>query len=201
MIQKLIAQALDLTQKGKSKEAIKILEYASKTEPKNVNLLYYLGFIYRSLNDFENAQSYYLKALGLAPNNADIYCALGVVHQQKKEFDFAIQNFEKAIKLNHYLVAAYNSLGFTYKLMGRLNEALDIYGRGMDILREIEQKENQPLNKTLDYSVLCNNTATILAELGNFAQAEELFEESISFKPKGADYKAPQLGLEKLRSK
>jgi hypothetical protein len=78
---------------------------------------------------------------------------------------------------------------------------LDVYQKGVDILRETAKKKDIPLDSSLDYSVLCNNIATLLAEKGERREAEEVFEEAIAYIPEGADYKAPMMGLERLRDR
>lgn len=199
-INQIIIRVLALVKEGKPEEAVKILKFASEQAPDNISLIYHLGFVYRSINDFDKAEECYRKALVLAPQNADVYCALGVVYQQKKDFEASVEHLEKAIGLNRNLINAYNSLGYTFNSMGEWEKALDIYQKGIDVLKELFKKEDKPLKGSLDYAVLCNNMATVLAESGEMEQAEKMFEESIAFIPEGAVYPAPHRGLEKLRS-
>ncbi|MCD6452149.1 MAG: tetratricopeptide repeat protein [Acidobacteria bacterium] len=68
--------------------------------PKTAEDFYYLGIIHGNRGEYEEALSYYQKALGLSPNNEKIlYLIAGAYAQLGKEKE-AIKNLKRAIELN-----------------------------------------------------------------------------------------------------
>lgn len=119
-------------------KALALLNNEISVNPEDKHILYHIGFVYRAINDLDNAETFYLKALAshgesLLPNAA-ICCQLGIIYQIKEEYKKAIEMFEKSITLNNLLATAYNSLAITYKKMGNYVKAVEVYDRGIEVL-------------------------------------------------------------------
>jgi len=146
-----IIQAQQLVEQGLPQEALLLLKGELKKNPNSRLVLYHLGLTCRALNDFKEAEEFYLKALTSkddenvvfpnlkgyqfmgAPEDV-IYCQLGIVYQLKEEYEKSIGALETALKLNKDYLNAYNSLAITYRKKGDLNRVIEIYDVGIDRL-------------------------------------------------------------------
>lgn len=145
---------------GKAEEAISILKDELSKNHENKILLYSTGLAYRALNDLEQAEEFYLKALAsndesiisfpnlkgysdFQPLPDVIYCHLGIIYQLKGEYQKSIDAFNKAISINKLYANSYNSLAITYRKMGNLIKALEIYKSGRELL--VESAHNEAL--------------------------------------------------------
>ena len=97
----LIKKAKKLEEKGKTEKAIKryekALKYLSKSNEKNPNqpdTLNYLGFAYRKLGNFEEAEKYYLIGLNIKPDHNGINEYLGELYIQTDRMELAKERLE-----------------------------------------------------------------------------------------------------------
>jgi len=75
--------------------------YISKQELVNkVQDYYYLGYVYRKLNENEKAIETYKKILELLPDVKGIYYAIGRIYEDKKDFEKAKENYLKELETN-----------------------------------------------------------------------------------------------------
>ena len=118
-----------------------------------------------------------------------------------------------------------NSLGLTYKLPGKLHDALEWYGRAAEsivggfqdqyrdqmlreqiidgekvlvMLPEAMDLMHSALRSDPRYAIVQNNMGACLAELGRVDEARARFLESIDCTPAGYDYPQPHDGLDAL---
>ncbi len=126
-----ISEVSYLLSQGKAHEAIDLLEEELLKYPDNWDIFYHLGFAWRIIGDFDKAISNYNKAIHLCPEgetaNHMNYQGLGIVYQLKGEYDVAIDYLERAYKLDKSSVQSLNSLGLTYKKIGNIAKALELY--------------------------------------------------------------------------
>ena len=66
----LIQQGKELAQEGNYGEALKVFEKAFDEDPKNADLLFFLGTCHSSLGDFPVAKYYYQEALKIDPQHS-----------------------------------------------------------------------------------------------------------------------------------
>jgi Tfp pilus assembly protein PilF len=101
---------------------------AEKINPKDPELLNYLGFVYYLKNRYDIAEQKYLKALELKPKYPEVRNKLGVNYMEMKRWDDAIQQFKIATEDIFYQNqgAAVVNLGLAYLGKGEYEQALII---------------------------------------------------------------------------
>ena len=75
-------------------QAFKKLEKAYKSDKKNPDVLNYMGFTSRKIGNFEKAEEFYLKGLGIKPNHNGINEYLGELYVQTNRIDKANERLE-----------------------------------------------------------------------------------------------------------
>lgn len=117
-------------------------------QPQNDENLTYdnVGHCFRTINDFESAVIWYKRGLEIDPSNEFAHLGIGIVYQLTEQYDKAVEHLQKASQ-NISLITAINSLGITYKRMGRFDEALKAYREGIAnlvfiALANLRRKEN-----------------------------------------------------------
>ena len=107
----LIKRAKKLEKKGKIEKANKryekALEYlikSNKEKPKQPDTLNYLGFAFRKLGNFEEAEKYYLIGLNIKPDHNGINEYLGELYIKTNRIDLAKERLEvlKSCKCEEY---------------------------------------------------------------------------------------------------
>lgn len=153
-----IIQAWEAINNGDAKEALRLLEDELVKNPENKVLLYSVGLTYRMLNRLNEAEKFYLKAIDsndkstipfpnlkgysdFQPLPDVIYCQLGITYQLKGEYQKAVAALEKTISINKFYANAYNSLAITYRKMGNLVKALEVYNVGKEAQVELANNE------------------------------------------------------------
>lgn len=99
---------------NKKREAAKILEKMTESEPLSVDLYKKLGFLYFSICDFENSIKYYKKALEIEPYSSGNNFNLGCAYHYKNDQKNAKLYYEQALRLDITNVSALNNLGLLY---------------------------------------------------------------------------------------
>jgi tetratricopeptide (TPR) repeat protein len=114
-----------LTQAGKAREAVDLLEpYARHANP-DVEVLTTLGLALAKLGRAPEALAVLAKAREMEPRNAMVLVHAGTVHLMARDEKRAREAFEAALALNPSVARAHSSLGFLAAEHGRLDEALD----------------------------------------------------------------------------
>lgn len=100
-----------------------------------------MGLIYQENGDIEEAISLYKQAISEAPHWSDLYYYLGLAQYKKGNFSQAIisykqgifnaKNYPKLAKIG--LDKIYYNLGVCLQDIGRIEEAIKIYGKAIDI--------------------------------------------------------------------
>ena len=98
---KLIKRAGKLEKKDKKDKAVKLykeafskLEKANKKDKNNPDILNYMGFTSRKSGNFNEAEKFYLKGLGLNPKHNGINEYLGELYVQTNRIDKAKERLE-----------------------------------------------------------------------------------------------------------
>ena len=89
----------------------------------NAQSYYQLARYYHGQKRLDMAETAYLKALELDSLQVDAYNALGSLYAERGDLARSAQQFEKALGIAPEAGYLYNNLGFTYYLLGRLDEA------------------------------------------------------------------------------
>ena len=131
---KSIEQLYELVTDKKYDEAIIHLNEFIKADNGNSTAWHLLGQSYRFTGDIEQAIKCHEKAYYLNDKEPAILLALGIAHQINQNYDEAVKALRKAIRLDETYVIAFNSLALTYKRMGSLDKALDVYTAGLNAI-------------------------------------------------------------------
>tara|TARA_Y100001958_G_C21190271_1_gene518545 strand:+ start:207 stop:704 length:498 start_codon:yes stop_codon:yes gene_type:complete len=98
---KRINKGLKFESKGKIKkadkmynEAIDFLLKANKNRDIDANIFFYLGFTYNKLENFDNAETYYILGLTIDPSHSHINNHLGQLYLKQKKLNLAKKNLE-----------------------------------------------------------------------------------------------------------
>jgi anaphase-promoting complex subunit 6 len=94
--------------------------------------------------NYEDSLVYFGKALTLCSSKSQkendtcevIYVNLAHSYRKLKDYDNAIRNFEMAVSYRPQTSSTYASLGFTYHLKGKLNEAVSYYHQALGLKAE-----------------------------------------------------------------
>ena len=108
---------------GDSVQAVSVLEENIRKNPKAFYALFQLGRFAFDRGDFDEAESYYLKALQSdSPNMGPLYRNLGLTYSRKTERDKAIVALEKSLEYWDDPQIR-NALGFLYSELGQAEKA------------------------------------------------------------------------------
>jgi tetratricopeptide (TPR) repeat protein len=139
------AMALDET--GEWEKAEADLKKALEFQPKNPNILNYLGYSWADKNiNLAEAYKMLLTAITLQPNDPYITDSLGWVYYKKNRFEDATVLLERAVSLKPYDPVMNEHLGDVYAKTGRTLEAQYQWQRALDYA---EQEKDEKLIKAL----------------------------------------------------
>ncbi len=123
-------RAQSLLAKGKTQEALQILEKIRKKKPKDAENLALMGFVYGGLDINGRAESCLKKSLALAPRADYTYRvqrALAQLLEGRGQYKQAIIHYTNSIKQNPAQLDIYLNLGNCLKYERQIEEAIDIY--------------------------------------------------------------------------
>jgi len=113
------ASAMVLASMGEFEKGIFILTKYLKKTPENLLLLSTLGSIYEGQNNYEKAESVYLKGSAISSERQwTFFYKLGVINDRAGKKNKAIDYMKKALELNPENPDTLNYLGYTYAEMG-----------------------------------------------------------------------------------
>lgn len=106
-----IQKGILLHNQSKFKEAIKHFKKISKKQPKNTDVLYYLGVNYLKLDEPKKARKVLEKAIKINDKDARIYTSLAYSYMKLKDVDEARKHAGKALELSNEIAEAHFVLG------------------------------------------------------------------------------------------
>lgn len=133
-------------------EALRILEAEiHRSTIPHWNTLYLAGQAARFLSRFDLAGDRLRAAIRAGAREPSVYHALGVVLQQQGDLEGALDAFAQALELDPEHDVSRNSLGLTYRMMGRFEEALQQYDRALDgfcrrLVRSLPNERGSPIH-------------------------------------------------------
>lgn len=142
---------------------------------KKATVLYYKAALCKEANKTEEAQEYYLKAIGEVEKTKDyqlahlIYAELGDIYVFRFFYEYALQAFEKALhyaqlsKNESYIYSSYSYLARTYTALSKQDKAIEYY-----------QKAIQMSEKANDYNILTcamNELAGVYIAMNDYQSA------------------------------
>jgi len=90
---------------------------------------YHEGITYLSINEYEEAITFFDKALTVIPDHPDFLIGKGDVHYAMGQFDEAFRLYQQATLVDPDNFRAWLQSGIALLKMGRYGEALDIFTR------------------------------------------------------------------------
>jgi|WetSurSiteA1Bulk_404760.scaffolds.fasta_scaffold08053_2 protein O-mannosyl-transferase len=130
---------------GKYAQAMEQFQKALKIN-KNYAFTYYnIGYIYHKLGNYENALIYFRKALEceLTPQlHMDIFTSIGITYSETGKDEDAVIAFKRAVELLPRSIIPYNNLGRQYMKMGKFDQAIEIFEKGLKIREEPHLRSN-----------------------------------------------------------
>ncbi len=128
-----------------------------------------LGMIYNGTGNYDDAVTYFKKALASEPSDAAAFRGLAKAYQNENKDSEAESTYKQAIKLKPDYWAGYNDLGKFYYSKGRIEEAIN----------EFKQVVKYTPNNYRGYS----NVGAMYFALGRLSDARDMFENSIKVQP------------------
>lgn len=120
-----------LFKKGRTEEAITLLEEATQINPTYAEALYSLGVAYTKSKQVDLAEKAYRKAIDADRRNVSAHNNLGRLLLDQKRFDEAIPLLRRAVRLDSNHSGARFNLGKALQGAGHLDEAIEAYRSGL----------------------------------------------------------------------
>jgi tetratricopeptide (TPR) repeat protein len=168
--------AVYLTQAGRPREAVDLLEPYAKASKPDLDLLTARGMGLAALGRREEALATFARARNTDPSNPMVFVNIGTVHLMAGEMEPARESFESALRIDAGLARAHNSLGVIAARQGRVGEAIERWKRAASLDPE-------------DYQTLFN-LGSVLRQQGRVAEARPYLEAYLRQAPlalEGAD--------------
>jgi superkiller protein 3 len=146
-----------LSDKGKFTAAIKKIAAAIDLDPAFVDAYCTMGFIYGELGDFAEAERWYRNALVHDPDHYQTLYNLAYDLEESSRADEAIEIL-RHLTATYIDADSYKNLGYTFKNLGRLDEAINAYRDALAL---------QPNDTNTLYCI-----ANILDDLRRYDEAE-----------------------------
>ncbi|KAK8854947.1 hypothetical protein IAR55_003686 [Kwoniella newhampshirensis] len=128
---------LQLSASHLAEEYFRAAEVINASDPL---LLNELGVVAYNKEDYEQAASYFRKALraswdmqGVKSIWAVTYCNLGHAYRNIKNYDRAEHNYRQCMRLDPTNATAYASLGMIWQLRGDIREAIKVYHQALSL--------------------------------------------------------------------
>ncbi len=153
-----LAEAVAHHRAGRLADAERIYCGILEREPRNADVLQFLGLIALSRGDAANAISRIREALKLNPRAGIYHFNLGLALRQAGDRAAAIESYRRAVKQSPDLAEAHNNLGTCLRENGDLAGAVDSFRRAAAV---------RPT-----YAEAFLNLSVALAELGRVEEAE-----------------------------
>ena len=117
---------------GEYNEAIGAYDKAARKSEGDYRPLYFMANAYYKKGEYDLAESYYRRALGVSPGNGDIYNNLAWTYMAAEQLDEARAEIEKALGIRrdpYYL----DTLANIYGRMGNYEEAVNVLEEAIGI--------------------------------------------------------------------
>ncbi|NTV28693.1 MAG: tetratricopeptide repeat protein [Candidatus Omnitrophica bacterium] len=111
-----------------------ILKHFSDTEPKNIQLLLYLGQLYYAQGKLDKAFDLFERVYKADPRNVEVAYLIGNFYLEKNRRADAVKAFKACIEADPFQAGCLNALGYIYAESGdNLDEAQKLIKRALEI--------------------------------------------------------------------
>jgi len=167
---------------GYLEECLWALEALQKLHPDNGDVLYRLGLVKQDMLDFDGARSDYEQATKHLAKPLQAYSHLGSLLYKMKQYPAAIEAFAYVMQLTPDDASTSYLLGMTYLQTKDFSDAMQAFQHAAEVNESFKQKGlyGQGLSHM---------------RMGQFAQAQDMFNESIAIEPASAIAKSAKKSL------
>ncbi len=167
-----LQQAMQLLQSGNFALATELCQTICATPSPSPDAFHLLAIIFAQSQQLELAQSYFLKAIQLAPQRADYYGNYANMLWEIGEVEATIEHCQQAIALHSQRPEVYNTLGNALFRQSKFSEASRAY--------------QQAINLQSNYAEAHNNLGQALKTLKDYTGAEQCFQQALKLRPEFA---------------
>ncbi|CAF1457802.1 unnamed protein product [Adineta steineri] len=194
---------IKMGQSNKAQEVYEALLHQATNESDKANIYYQLGWIKYNQGKYQEALSYYEKALtirqqSLPSNHPDLamsYNNIGSVYYSMGDYPKALFYYEKALVIrqqslpyNHPdLGDSYSNIGNVFSRMGNYSKALLSQEKALTI-RQQSLPSNHP-----DLSASCNNIGLVYYSKGDYPKAFSYYETALAIREQSLPSDHPDL--------
>lgn len=133
-IYELYEEAVSHFKNNKPDLSIKILEKALKINPKHVEILITLGYVYYQTRDNTKAREFYDKALKADPKSAKALSFIGDLYKNREKDQIkALKFYDKAIKTDPNFIDAHRQIASIKMKEGKWEEAMEDLQKVIDL--------------------------------------------------------------------
>jgi tetratricopeptide (TPR) repeat protein len=120
------------------------IDFYKPESEKNAVLANKTGIAYHQLQDLNNAEKYYRKAIKLKPNYPEAINNLGTVYYAKKSYRRAVNQYKNALRIAPTSASVMSNLGTAYFARKQYDEAMKAYEQAVAFDPDIfEQHSSQ----------------------------------------------------------
>jgi tetratricopeptide (TPR) repeat protein len=163
-----INSTLALISMQRFNEAVDELNIAASLFPEDFEVNYFLGLANYSIQNFQNAEKYYLKSFNIDNNSIASMHGLAMTYDQNKEWEKSDELYAKLITLDDQDAQAYNN--FAYSLVER--------GEDLDYALSLSQKAIEISPQTSAY---LDTIGWIYYKLSDLEKAKEFISKAILY--------------------
>ncbi|MCH8979919.1 MAG: tetratricopeptide repeat protein [Armatimonadetes bacterium] len=132
-VQKAVVAAVNLYHEGKVDESLAKLEGLYKQDPRNVDVVNWLGYLYLQTGAPEKAVPMLVQAVGLQPENLPIRHDLAVAYMQSGRTGEAVAEFEELVSRSPENAEYQATLGSLYLQTNRAAKAVPVLTRALEL--------------------------------------------------------------------
>lgn len=157
------------------------------------NISFNIGNYKAALEDFHNTLSI-SNSIGYTRGKLSSLVNMGAIYDRLSNYDKAIENYMHALNLINEsneagdtielntLVHIYNNIASAYEALGKKQEAIQYFEKGIEIAKEIDNKDG--------LAFIYNNLGKLYNELGKDEKARDFLNEAITLRIKQNDLKS-----------
>ncbi|MFC1743188.1 tetratricopeptide repeat protein [Candidatus Riflebacteria bacterium] len=115
--------------KGDERTALRFLLKAFAQDKRNSEIAGTIGYLFRRLNNLEQARAYYAKSVALGTRNPENFYSLALIFRDLKQYPEAIDNLNRAITMDSLVLRYHLSLADIYEKTGKFDESFNAFHR------------------------------------------------------------------------
>ena len=149
--EELIEKADEAFEKQDTKKALALLQEAEAKDENNPDTLYKIGYILQNDGNYDDALTYYKKALELDKDNEYIYNSMASIYRHNKEYTSAQMYIRSSLAINDENPVTYYNYANLLVDMGNEEEAINMYKKALELDPDFKEakEEIEKLNETV----------------------------------------------------